>query len=143
MRWIVLLCLWLPPALHAAGYAEIRKCVRADGAVELRDTPCPPHWRTERLDVSAGSGSLSTIPATRPPAGLLKRAKRSMRETRAPSPENRAFVEPDEDELRCAEYEKREDEIDRRLRKGYSAGQGNRLRAERRRIRRLLADACR
>lgn len=143
MRWILLLCLVSPVLAHAAGYAEIRKCIHADGDVELRDRPCPPDSSTDRPETSTSGGSFSTIPESRPPSGLMERAEQSIRRNRKPAQRSRASAAHDERDLRCAEYQKREDEIDRRLRKGYKPGQGTKLRAERRRIRRFLGDACR
>lgn len=142
--WLLLVCLLMPLEAEAAG---IRQCTYPDGRVEWRDRPCPPGSgvRTEEHETTSGGGTFNTIPANRPPAALLERADRFRRQaearSRASRPESDASARGGA--LRCAEYEKRIDAIDRRLRKGYTAGEGNELRAERRRIERAYSEACR
>lgn len=141
---LLLICLMLPLEAGAAG---IRQCAHPDGSVEWRDRPCPPgsDVRASEHGTNNGRGTFNTIPADRPPPALLERAKRARRRhgngPRTSRPES---ATPDRRaEPHCAEYEKRIDAIDRRLRKGYSVNEGNELRAERRRIERALAKACR
>lgn len=140
---LLLVLLSISPALEAAG---IHECIHPDGTVELRDRPCPPdaEARAGKPGAGGGSGTFNAIPADEPPATLLERADRfrhqSGSETGTVPPTAGAA---DDTELRCAEYEKRADAVDHRLRKGYTASEGVELRAERRRIERLLARACR
>lgn len=142
--WLLLICLLMPLDAEAAG---IRQCTYPDGSVEWRDRSCPPGSgiRGSEQETGNGRGTFSTIPANRPPPALLERAERSRRQTGARSRASRreSDVSDRDPELRCAEYEKRIDAIDRRLRKGYTAIEGNELRAERRRIERALSQVCR
>lgn len=130
-----------------AGAAEIRQCAYPDGTVEWRDRPCPPGRGIESSEYETGNGrgTLNTIPADRPPEALLERAKGARRQAKEPSRPVRRSTGPAgrATELRCAEYLKRIDAIQYRLRKGYTVSEGNELRAERRRIERLVRDACR
>lgn len=123
------------------------QCTYPDGSVEWRDRPCPPTPGIEasRRSAGGGNGTFSTIPPDRPPESLLKRAERSRQRARTVSRQGRPVPEAGQGDtdLRCAEYEKRIDAIEYRLRKGYTVSEGNELRAERRRIERLLARACR
>lgn len=141
--WLLLICLLLPMEAEAAG---IRQCTYPDGSVEWRDRPCPPGTRVQasEQEMVNGRGTFNTIPANRPPPALLERAERSRRQPGAGSRTSRPGSKASErgTALRCAEYEKRIDAIDRRLRKGYTVGEGNELRAERRRIERAHSKAC-
>lgn len=141
MRCLIIAILLLTTRAPAAEAGDIRRCLHPDGTVEMRDRACPPG--TVETDRAGGTGTFSTIPGNHPPPGLLERAAQSLRRAeragRAAGRRDRA----EQSRLRCAEYEKRVAAIDRRLRKGYTASQGNRLRAERRRIRRLLGEGCR
>lgn len=141
--WLLLICLLMPLEAEAAG---IRQCTHPDGSVEWRNRSCPPGSDVQESEheTTNGRGTFNTIPANRPPPALLERAERSRRQAGAGSrtsrPESNASGRGSA--LRCAEYEKRIDAIDRRLRKGYTVSQGNELRAERRRIERALSEAC-
>lgn len=141
--WLLAAVLSIPLALEAG---EVRQCIHPQGTVEWRDRPCPPgsELRSGRPGAPGGTGTFNTIPADEPPAKLLERAKRVRRqsapEASSARPAERAGNDTD---LRCAEYEERTDAIDRRLRRGYTASEGNELRAERRRIGHLLARVCR
>lgn len=139
--WMLVVAALLASPLSRAAQETMYRCVHADGSIELRGRPCPPDTRGGPLEPGDG-GSFSTIPATRPPEALLERAERFRREAKRRSV-RAGGTEDEAGRLECAEYEKRVAAIDERLRKGYTASQGNRLRAERRRIRHLLADACR
>lgn len=141
--WLLVAALSIPLALEAGG---VRQCIHPDGTVEWRDRPCPAgsELRSDKSRPPGGAGTFNTIPADEPPAKLLERAKRIRRQSGPEaSPARPAERARNDTDLRCAEYEERIDAIDRRLRRGYTASEGNDLRAERRRIRRLLGRACR
>lgn len=142
--WLLLICLLMPLEAEADG---IRQCTHPDGSVEWRNRSCPPgsDVRESEHETANGRGTFNTIPANRPPPDLLERAERFRRRTGARSRTSRPESDASERaaELRCAEYEKQIDAIDRRLRKGYTVSEGNELRAERRRIERALSKACR
>ncbi len=127
--------------------ADLWQCTYPDGSVEWRDRPCPPApgIETSRHSEGGGNGTFSTIPPDRPPESVLERAERARQRARDVSRRDRPAPDAGQGdaELRCAEYEERIDAIDRRLRRGYTASEGNELRAERRRVRRLLGRACR
>lgn len=138
--WLLAAALSIPPTLEAG---EVRQCIHPDGSVEWRDRPCPAgsELRSGKSRPPGGAGTFNTIPADEPPARLLERARRQSGPGASPvRPGERAA---DDTDLRCAEYEERIDAIDRRLRRGYTASEGNELRAERRRIQRLVGRACR
>lgn len=141
--WLLLICLLMPLEAEADG---IRQCTHPDGSVEWRDRPCPPgtRVRANEQETANGRGTFNTIPSNRPPPGLLERAERSRRQTgdRSRTSQRESDVAGRGAALRCAEYEKRIDAIDRRLRKGYSVSEGNELRAERRRIERAHSKGC-
>lgn len=125
---------------------DIHRCVHPGGTVELRDRPCPPGTAEEPPfgDGEGEGGRFSTIPANRPPEALLERARRARSEAHEVGggrPNNRS--DSRERAARCAEYAARIDRIERRLRKGYSAGEGNALRAARRRMEHLRGELCR
>jgi hypothetical protein len=142
--WFLLILLLAP---LEADTEEIRQCTYPDGTVEWRDRDCPPGRGigSEKHESGDGRGTFTTIPADRPPATRLERAERSRRRTGGRSRTSRAESDASKRAvaLRCAEYEKRIDAIDRRLRKGYTVSEGNELRAERRRIQRALSRGCR
>lgn len=146
MLRISLLMIGLLVSLQADS-EEIRKCTYPDGTVEWRDRPCPPGRgiASSSHETHPESGTLSTIPADQPPEALLERADRFRNRTTGHSQGTRSVTDPagGDTDLRCAEYENRIDAIEYRLRKGYTVSEGNELRAERRRIERLVRDACR
>lgn len=142
--WLLLFCLLVTLHAEAAG---IRQCTYPDGTVEWRDRPCPPGRgiASSKHRTGTGPGTFNTIPADRPPEALLERADRFRQQARERSRQARPLIDSEEGvaEMRCAEYEKRIAAIEYRLRKGYTVSEGNELRAERRRIERLLRDVCR
>lgn len=141
--WLLVAVMSIPLALEAGG---VRQCIHPHGTVEWRDRPCPPgsELRSGKSRPPGGVGTFNTIPADEPPAKLLERAGRVRRQSGpGASPVRPAERAGDDTDLRCAEYEERIDAIDRRLRSGYTASEGNELRAERRRTQRLVSRACR
>lgn len=142
--WLLLACLLVT---SEPGATEIRQCTYPDGTVEWRGRPCPPGSgiQSKEHEPGDGRGTFNTIPADQPPETLMKRAELSRARTlhRSQKAGPAAGAAREDAELRCAEYEKRIDAIEYRLRKGYTVTEGNELRAERRRIKRLQWRACR
>lgn len=142
MRVSFMLVVAVAIASPATG-TDLWRCEHPDGTVELRDRPCPAGV-TGAPYAGGRAGTFNTIEPADPPEALLERSRRSTRESAGrPRGAGPSVGEARDRRLRCAEHEARVAAIDRRLRKGYSAQEGNRLRAERRRIERLLNDACR
>lgn len=141
MRMIILGVILL--SLDGTAIAGTWLCVRPEGPTELRDSPCGegPLLEERRYDFGAESrrGTFNSYAPTEPPVRPARPAATSDsgRTPRRTSPREDATA------MRCAEHEMRIRAINRRLRKGYGAAEGNELRAERRRIEELLAGACR
>jgi len=102
-------------------YGEVFRCTAADGSIEFRQYPCHERDTSLRIDID-DSPTGWTPPASKasPPA------------KKKPLPTKPAMIEQDEAVVdRCWKKQRQLDDVNRRLRAGYTASQGVRLRQRR------------
>lgn len=106
-----------PAALHG----EVFRCTAADGSIEFRQYPCHERDMSLRIDIDdSPSGWTPPTPTATPPS----KTKRL--------PTKPAMIEQDDALVdRCWKKHRQLDDVNRRLRAGYTAAQGVRLRQRR------------
>lgn len=130
--------------LSAPIHAQIYRHVDEHGVVHFSDEP-PDRDAFEVIDQADLDAATTTIqsapvPDTEDRARLeQERDRRSAAQAQAAEQRRAA---QDAHEAQCAGYEMRLEQIQQRLRAGYSAAEGNRLRAERRELRTRHGREC-
>lgn len=121
------------PDVVSAGSTRVYRCAAADGRVEFRQTPCAQGSQEELHieDVKVGWDA----PAVRvdPP----KRKAKSGRAKNSAAAKRKAKKAD-----KCFKKEQNLETLNRRLRRGYKAGQGADLRHRRRQIEAYLNQFC-
>jgi hypothetical protein len=111
---------------------EIYRCTAPDGAVEFRQYPCHERDASSRIDIDdSPTGWVPPTPAPRPaPPAAPRFTKPAMVE------QDPALAD------RCWKKQRQLDEVNRRLRAGYTPVQGERLRQRRRDYEAYLRRFC-
>lgn len=104
-----------------AAATEVYRCVSASGAIEFRQQPCRTIDQEERLQIEAQSSGWT------PPTRDAPSRPATRRPTRPAGVEQARRGESD----RCWRRQRALDDVNRRLRRGYSAAQGQRWRDRR------------
>jgi hypothetical protein len=108
-------------ACHAAD--AIYRCTRPDGSIELRQFPCHGRDRSEQVELGPDNRGWEAPPDVKRPA-----RKTTKRKTRSPAARARAERQQEE---RCWTKRQQLEKVRYRLRSGYKAGQGQKLRRQR------------
>lgn len=113
---------------------KVFRCTREDGHMEFRQIPCREgsQQELEIEDVMVGwEAPAATVELSK------KRAKPKSRKTSASSRRNKEKQAKD-----CFKTEQRLENVNRKLRRGYKAGQGSDLRHQRRQYEAYLGRFC-
>jgi hypothetical protein len=102
---------------------SIYRCTAPDGSIEFRQYPCHGRDRAEEVELGPDTQGWEPPPEVKRPAQTTTKRK-----TRDPA--KRAREEKKQEE-RCWKKRKQLDKVRHRLRSGYKAGQGQKLRRQR------------
>jgi hypothetical protein len=102
---------------------SIYRCTAPDGSIELRQYPCHGRDRAEKIELGPDNHGWEAPPEVKRPA-----RKTTKRKTRSPAARARAERQQEE---RCWTKRQQLEKVRYRLRSGYKAGQGQKLRRQR------------
>lgn len=114
----------------------VYRCVDPAGAIELRQTPCPAHAHGGEIEVEERFTGWVPPSAPEPPRSEPARAS-----PKAPGAGSRGGTSAKR-RHECLEQQRKIDEINRALRRGYAPAEGERLRRERRGLEEHLYHHC-